>query len=71
MLEELKLSYGGENDDFLTKLNLLELNGDMQAFGEFLTLGYCAGILRENKLAIHIEADNSYYKKFLFEKKAL
>ena len=64
MPEEWKFFYGGKNDDFLTKLKLLGLNGDMQKFGEFLTSDYCARTLRENKLTIHIETDSIYYENF-------
>ena len=60
----MKFFYGGKNDDFLTKLKLLGLNGDMQKFGEFLTSDYCARTLRENKLTIHIEIDSIYYENF-------
>ena len=60
----MKIFYGGKNEDFLTKLKLLGLNGDMQKFGEFLTSDYCARTLRENKLTIHIETDSIYYENF-------
>ena len=55
MPEELKFFYGDKNNDFITKLKLLGLNCNMQKFSEFLTLHYCARILREDILTIHIE----------------
>ena len=64
MPEELKFFYGDENDDFLTKLKILELNGDMQKFGEFLISDCFVKMLRENKLTIHIKTGNIYYETF-------
>ena len=60
----MRFFYGGENDDFLAKLKLISLNGDMQKFGKFLISDYCVRILRENKLTIHIERRNIYCNNF-------
>ena len=49
---------------FIAKLKHLGLNGDMQKFTEFLTSDYCASILSEIKLTIHIETGNIYYDNY-------
>ena len=63
--EELKFSYGGEeNDGFIVKVKLLNLTAENERFVGFLMSDYCARIMRENKLAIHIETGNIYFDNF-------
>ena len=48
--EQLKFFYRSENEDFFKKLKLLGLTLENERFVDFLTIDYCARIMRENKL---------------------
>ena len=62
--EQLKFFCGGENEDFLVKLKLLGLTQENKRFAEFLTIDYCACIMRERKLTSHVYTGNIYYDDF-------
>ena len=59
--EQLEFYFGGNNENFFTKLISLFPNSKNVDFLDFLASDFCAEIMRQNKLSIHIETDNLYY----------
>ena len=48
----------------VVKLKLLGLTQENERFADLLTSDYCARIVKENKLAIHIDTGNIYFDDF-------
>ena len=44
---KIKFFYGGENEDFINRLQMQGLNKEMKDFVNFLMSDYCTRILRE------------------------
>ena len=60
----LKFFFGGDNTHFKNKLINLGLENNNEAFIEFLLSEFCARIMKEDKLKIHIESGNIYFDDF-------
>ena len=62
--ESLQFLFSGENNNFKNKLFQLQLEKNNEAFIEFLLSKFCARIMKEDKLKIHIESGDTYFDGF-------
>ena len=60
--KQLEFSEGGQNKQFEDKVKLISLSTDSIEFLEFLHSSFCQELLIENKLRIHIESRNIFFK---------
>ena len=58
---DLEFYFAGRNTNFFMKFFNLGLTPDNQNSVDFISIEYCAEIMRESKLSIHIETGNIYY----------
>ena len=56
----LKFFFGGNNTNFKNKLITLGLEDNNEAFIEFFLSEFCARIMKEDKLKIHIESGDIF-----------
>ena len=61
VLEILEFYFGGENKNFLEKINNLKPNQETAFFIEFLMTDLGSQLMKENNLSIHIQTGNLYY----------
>ena len=62
--QQLKFSYGGNNNNFVRACNILSLNEDSYVFIYFLCLDHGQNIMTNTSLSIHIESGNIFYQSF-------
>ena len=60
--KQLEFSEGGQNKQFEDKVKLISLSTDSIEFLEFLHSSFCQELLIKNKLRIHIESRNIFFK---------
>ena len=59
--EILDFYFGGENKNFLEKINSLKPNQETAFFIDFLMTDFGSQLMKENNLSIHIQAGDLYY----------
>ena len=60
--ESLEFYFSGVNEDFFRAVRMLAPNPTNSNFIDFLATDFGSRLMRENKLSIHIETGDLYYK---------